>query len=192
MIKADFQFRILMTVLLCTLVSTASAMDMTDIMEGLSRNKYKQSHFSESKEAFYLDEPLLSEGTIEFKPPDILIKRTIKPVQITQEITRDTIRTISENGEVAVLDLHSQPAVAVLFNTIRGVLTGDKKVIEQNFKTKFKNNNNEWSLSLQPRDEYLRSWFKHILIRGKQYRVRSIKIVEANNDTTIMNIHDPG
>jgi len=172
--------------------SSLWAMDMAELMIGLSENKYKKSKFSESKNAFYLDKPILAEGTIEFRPPDTLIKKTIKPVQVIQEITADSIRTIDENGEEAILELSSQPAVAVLFQTIKGVLTGNKEVIENNFSTTYKSENSSWTLLLKPKEEYLTSWFKKIVIAGMGYKVSSIKIIEANNDTTIMKINEPG
>ena len=192
MMKNSIAFTLSIIFSFCMLTSTVSAMDLAELMHGLSKNKYKKSQFSESKHAFYLEEPLLSEGTIEFKQPDILIKKTIKPVQVIQKISTDTIRTVDKNGEEAILDLSSQPAVAVLFQTIRGVLTGNKKIIEKNFSTDYKSKKNVWTLNLQPKEEFLQSWFKTIVITGVRYKVRTIKIIEANNDTTIMNINDPG
>lgn len=172
------------------LASSVNAMEIAALMDGLSKNKHKKSNYLETKHAFYLEKPLISEGTIEFRQPDILVKTTIKPHQLVQEYSNNSIRTIEGNGSESYLDLNSQPAIAILFKTILGVITGDEKILKKYFNISTIDHNVNWTLNLVPKEAYLKSWFKTIVVSGSHHNIKQIKIVEANDDMTIMDINE--
>jgi len=178
-------------VIVSVMPTLVNAENVADLMQGISKNKNNLSHYIETKHAFYLDEPLKSEGIIEFRAPNTLIKKTIKPFLLTQVYSNNSIRTTEANGDETTFDLSSQPAIAILFQTLLGVITGNEKTIKENFDITINNKQKKWTIILSPKKESLKSWYKNIKISGAQFIIKRIKIVEANNDMTIMDLNEP-
>ena len=72
----------------CPAIAEAEYQAVAEDIAQQGRNKVR---FKEETVAFYLDEPLLSEGTMKFDPPDKLTKIIEQPEYIKQQISGDEV-----------------------------------------------------------------------------------------------------
>ncbi|MBV8591290.1 MAG: outer membrane lipoprotein carrier protein LolA, partial [Acetobacteraceae bacterium] len=94
-------------------------------MHQLAEVQERRASFIEEKNLAALSAPVRSTGVLVYRRPSHLEKITIQPEP--ESLIADGERlTITEGNEPPrVLDLHSQPEIRALVDTVRALLSGD-------------------------------------------------------------------
>jgi len=177
----------------CTLHVTApsQAADWTldTLMQTLASHPANRASFVETKTLAMLDAPIESSGELRFAAPDFLEMRTIKPKPQTLILQANQV-TVEMNGRSHQFDLRDHPDVAVLINSIRATLNGDRKALQRDFTTTLKGNAASWELTLTPVDAKARARVRNIQIGGSQGRVQTIAVQQADGDSSLITIQE--
>ena len=163
------------------------AWDVAALMQLLKSHPPSRAHFNETKEVSILDRPLETSGELVFTPPDRLEKHVTSPGD--ERMVADGERLVIERGgrrqELALADY---PQVAVLIESIRGTLAGDRASLERTYVLALQGDERAWSLELRPRDEALARLVKRIEIDGARAVVQRVEIEQADGDRSLMQI----
>ncbi|HEX5538297.1 MAG TPA: LolA-related protein, partial [Methylophilaceae bacterium] len=88
-----------------------------------------------------------------------------------------------------VLQLQRYPEIAVFIASIRGTLAGDRQALEQNYQLRLTGNRQDWTLLLTPKADKARKIVSQISISGTGNTLRSIRIQQADGDSSLMTIN---
>jgi len=84
------------------------------------------------------------------------------------------------------LPLQEHPELAAFIDSIRGTLAGDRKSLERNYRLSMEGGAQQWTLQLVPLNEKMLSVVKEIRMAGVRDAVRSIEIIQADGDRSLM------
>ena len=170
-------------------VSAASATDWTpaSVLRTLADHREGESRFTEKKFIGVLDTPLLSEGTLAFRPPDYLEKHTTSPRDELMTIKGDVL-TYTRQGQTYTLNLAEHPEATAYANSIRGLLNGNAALLQQNYMLKLSGDPAHWVLLLLPTDPRIQSLIKSISVNGSGDHLQTIEYDQTNGDRSVMTL----
>lgn len=183
---------LLLAVLAAPGLAQAPAWTVDRLMQALSQRDHAQAEFSEARYMRLLSRPLNLRGTLSYRPPDWLEKRTLGPGEeilvadgdrLTIEIPARRIRR-----EFSMQEL---PAVWGLVESLRATLRGDRAGLERFFRVDLEGEVRHWRLVLHPIDPKMVAVVSEIRMSGAAGRVGTIEIVEASGDRSVMKIREP-
>jgi hypothetical protein len=178
----------LLAVLTAGLAHAADAQwDIERLMQALSRVSVGRADFVETKTIAMLDKPLVSSGQLFYVAPDKLEKRTQKPRPESMIIEGNTL-VIERGRQSMTLQVDSAPELAGFVNSIRGTLAGDRKALERSFALSLEGPPQRWVLTLKPLDARMAAAVASIRIAGALDDVRSVEILQADGDRSVMAI----
>jgi hypothetical protein len=167
-----------------------AAWDVDALMALLRAHPPGTAHFDETKEMALLDRPLESSGELVFTPPDRLEKHVTSPGD--ERVVADRERLVVEHGgRRQELRLADYPQVAVLIESIRGTLAGDRAALERTYTLELSGAAPSWRLVLRPRDAAAAKLVTRVTIEGSQAEVRRVAIDQADGDRSLMRITRP-
>jgi outer membrane lipoprotein-sorting protein len=164
-----------------------AAWDMQQLMDSLAQNKSGNATFVEKKYIALLDKPIESSGELLYTAPDGLEKRTLKPKPETMMVNGGDL-VIERGRQKHRLQLQAHPELAAFIDSIRGTLAGDRKALERSYRLSLEGSAERWILQLRPLDEKMQAVIQRITIAGMREQVRSIEIIQADGDRSLMNI----
>lgn len=176
----------LLALLIATPV-TASEWGIDTLMQQLAEKRSERATFVEKKMISYLDKPVESSGELAFRAPDLLEKRTLKPKPETLRLEGDQL-TIERSRKTHQIRLSDYPEIASFVDSIRGTLAGDRKALERNYRITLEGLPERWTLLLHPTDPKMASLIQKITIAGRRNDVRSIEILQADGDRSVMTV----
>ena len=168
---------------------SAEAPDLGWLMQTLAKVKAGEATFTEQRHVAMLEQTLQSSGKLSFEAPDIFVRETLKPRRERIAIVGNTL-TLSQGDRTRTMALDSAPEAAVIVEAIRGTLTGNREVLERNFKTSVTGSAQLWFLELVPREPRLRSQVMSVRVAGQQGVVREVLVSMPDGDRSVMSI-DP-
>ena len=174
---------------LCCVWVPAYAFDIGQLMDELGQRQQGRARFEEIKYIAILDKPLHASGELYFQAPNTLEKRTMKPKQEMLALEGNRI-TLERDGKKKQFNLNRYPQVSAFVGAIRGLLTGNRQEIEQNYKTQLEGGIEKWVLTLTPSDERVADVIQSVKVSGEKGEVRSIEYVQRDGDRSLMTI-DP-
>ncbi|MBS1184845.1 MAG: acyltransferase [Proteobacteria bacterium] len=183
-------FRLCALVWLALLVSPivrAAPLSIAQLMAGLARHPQGAATFTEKKFISILDQPVESSGELLFVAPARLEKRTLKPKPETMVLDGDTL-TLERGQRKRVLQLKDYPEVAGMIESIRATLAGDRQALERVYHLALDGGNERWTLVLTPLDPKVGAVIARIRMEGAQDVVRSVEILQADGDRSLMSI----
>jgi len=164
-----------------------AAWSVDALMALLRSHPPARAHFDEQKSVSILDRPLESSGELVFTPPDRLEKHVTSPGD--ERIVADRGELVVEHGgRRQVIDLHEHPEVAVLIESIRGTLAGDRAALERTYGLSLSGDERSWRLALVPRAASLQSLVARVTIEGSGAQVQRVEIEQADGDRSLMQI----
>jgi outer membrane lipoprotein-sorting protein len=167
--------------------SACAAWDVAALMRLLRAHPPGRATFHETKQVSILDRPLESSGELVFTPPDKLEKRVTSPG--AERMVADRERLVLERGDrKQVLQLRDYPEVAVLIESIRGTLAGDREALERLYALELSGEERAWRLVLKPRDAALGRLVERVEIDGAGARVQRVTVDQADGDRSLMQI----
>lgn len=153
----------------------------------LAAHRQSEARFTEEKYFSVLDTPLLSQGTLQFHPPDYLEKHTTAPRDELMTIEGNKL-TYTRQGKTYTLNLAEHPEATAYANSIRGLLNGNAALLKQSFKLQLDGDRAHWVLLLLPIDSRIQSFIKSISVRGSGDHLQRIEYDQSNGDRSIMTL----
>jgi len=178
-------------ILLCGMTTLtpllAAGWDVGTLMEMLRAHPPGRARFVETKEISVLDRPLETSGELVFTPPDRLEKHVTSPGDERMVADRERL-TLERGGRKQELALADYPQVAVLVESIRGTLAGDRAALERTYRLDLAGDARSWRLTLTPREAALTKLVTRVTVEGSQAEVRRVTVEQADGDRSVMRI----
>ncbi|HVG04595.1 MAG TPA: LolA-related protein [Burkholderiaceae bacterium] len=160
----------------------------------LGAHSERRARFSERKFSALLKAPVESSGTLIFRAPGYLEKRTVEPHRETVKIEGNVVSyesaAVRGAAQKRTFAVSEAPLLAALIESLRATLGGDLPALRRHYNVSFSaaNAQKEWQLTLVPRERALLDAVSKVVLRGAGSEVNAIEIVEANGDLTLMQI----
>jgi hypothetical protein len=161
--------------------------DLDQLMQSLATTRSGHASFVEKKFIAILDKPVESSGELFYTAPDRLEKRILQPKAESMVLDKDKL-IVEQRGKKHVLSLQSYPEIAAFIDSIRGTLAGDRKALERSYKLDMAGTQQNWSLSLLPLADKMKKVVTSIDINGSGNTLETIKIKQADGDSSLMTI----
>ena len=165
---------------------------LVQLMQTLAQVKAGEASFVERRTVQILERTLESSGRLSFEAPDTFVRETLKPRRESVKVVGNSV-TMSQGSRSRTLALDAVPEAAVIFEAIRGTLTGNREALEKHFSAAVSGNAERWSLELVPRDPLLREQIVSVRLSGLRALMREVLVVMADGDRSLMTIEpSPG
>ena len=179
--------RVMAVLALAGMATAAHALDAQGLFALLAQSPQGQAKFTETRHLAMLDRPLKSSGTLSFQAPGRLEKITLEPKSESLVLDGERL-TIVRDGKTLRVNLRSHPQALAFVEAIRGVLLGNYEMLEQNYRTLFSGSEDNWNVQLTPKDTQAGVVIKQIKVGGQGALVRSIELLQADGDRSVMQI----
>ena len=158
-------------------------------MQSLAQVKSAKAKFVERKHLRILNAPLELSGTLTYRGPAYLEKRTLHPKPEVLILNGDTLTVEDQvRNRRRALTLQQFPVVWAFVEAIRGTLAGDLQSLRRFYRVRLDGTERDWRLTLEPLDTDVQRFVTHIRLSGEGNAVRVIEIVEAQGDRSVMTI----
>ncbi|MBO5099873.1 MAG: outer membrane lipoprotein carrier protein LolA, partial [Treponema sp.] len=169
-----------------------NATSIEEIYNYLNLNKVTSGDFILEKKSEKLKRPLKSFGKFVFSQEGILWK-TEKPFPSVMAITTTYIIQTKIDGSKVVTDGSSNEVFKSVAQTISSLFSGNINSLENFFLINdFSYQNNEWKVSLKPKDKNIESTLNNVVIGGvfkeKKASMDFIQIMQNKTDVTTYNL----
>ena len=172
--------------------------ELARLFSELGARRERQARFTERKFSALLKTPVESSGTLVFRAPDHLEKRTVEPQRETVRIEGSVVTYESAaargGAQKRTFALSDAPVLAALIESLRATLAGDLAALRRHYDVSWsaqqtpRVQNGGWQLTLVPRERALLDAVSKVVLRGAGSEVAALEIVEANGDLTLMQI----
>jgi outer membrane lipoprotein-sorting protein len=176
--------------LLLQFSSVVCAIDLTSLMNELTKNKGGKTQFVEKKHIANLNQTLESSGDLVFIPPHRLERHTTKPKQESIVLDKEVL-TWSRGKTERTLSLTDYPELSVLVTSIRASLSGDQDTLKQHYKITVEGTIDAWKLGLTPKLARIALKVRHIQIAGSQQYAHTIDFALADGDYSTLFVSKP-
>lgn len=167
--------------------AVAESLDVARLMQLLAASPSAEVAFTEKKFSSLLAAPVVSTGKLSFRPPDTVEKNIETPrVEGYRFVGEELI--VTRNGAERRIRLSSQPLLAALAASLRGILAGDAAVLRNYFRLALQGDEGSWRLDLMPLDEEIGRYVQRMTMSGRGGRLKLIEVREASGDHSVMHI----
>ena len=190
---------LVLAVVICMMPALAGSADdpLARLFSEFGAQRERHARFSERKFSTLLKKPVESSGTLIFRAPGYLERRTVEPQRETVRIEGNavTYESAAANGAVQsrTFSLSESPLLAALIESLRATLGGDLRTLRRHYEVSFaarapQAQTGGWELTLVPRERALLDAVSKVVLRGAGTELAAVEIVEANGDLTLMQI----
>lgn len=165
------------------------AWGVEQLMQRLAQVKSLKGTFVERKHLRILDRPLDFSGTLAYTAPAHLEKHTLLPKP--QSLILDRSQLVIEDKakkQRRVLQLQEYPVIWAFVESIRATLAGDLPALNRFYRVDLEGRESQWRLLLRPTDVKLGALLTIIRVSGSGRSIRTIEMVEAEGDRSVMTI----
>lgn len=190
--EARRRFLIALGALGCVAPARADDAELTRLFAELGTRRERHARFVERKFSALLKAPIESSGTMVFRSPDIIERRTIEPqresVRIQGNIVTYEGAAVRGQTQKRSFALADAPLLAALVESLRATLAGNLPELRRHYDVTKTGAGQVWGLTLVPRERALRDAVERIELRGAGSDVNEVEIVEASGDLTLLRI----
>lgn len=182
--------RAMLFTLLCFSLPAVQAGEwgLSELMQLLAKNTATKATFVEKKYIGIIDLPVESSGELAYTAPGKLVKRTLKPKLESLVLEGDHF-TIEQPGKrLLKISLLKHPEVSAFIESIRGTLAGDHLALEKFYTLSLSGSEEEWKLSLIPKQAGMNTIISRIEISGSHADVKTINFEQGDGDRSEMSI----
>jgi hypothetical protein len=154
--------------------------------------QHSKARFVERKYLKILDRPLELSGTLEYRAPDHLERRTLTPRPESFVVDGDRLRLEDARGRKRNFALQDNPVLWAFVESIRSTLKGDLAQLERFYDVALDGGPRAWRLSLTPKQPRMSALISRISIGGSSGRIDTVEIHEAQGDRSIMTVVEDG
>lgn len=165
----------------------AEALDVARLMQLLAAGPQPEVQYTEKKYSALLREPVVSSGTLVYRPPDTVEKIMLVPRREAFRIVGEDL-VVERKGKERRIPLASQPVLSAFAASLRGVLAGDAALLRRFYRLTLTGEEPAWQLELVPLDEDATRYVERIVVSGKAGRIAQIEIREGTGDRSVMQI----
>jgi hypothetical protein len=159
------------------------APDLEALLKRIAIKSADDVAYEERRYLGALTTPLVSRGHLRFEPPDRLIKKVEAPRRETAVAERDRLAVLNGEGvEIASMDLAANNDLRLLFDGLRGVLSGDAAALRSAFDARLAGDAKEWRIELTPKAAGGDTRMRSIVVTGAGERIESFEIRERGGD----------
>ncbi len=168
----------------------AAGFDLDALMALLAAHHQERVSFVETRHLALLDAPLESRGELVYRPPDHLERHTVEPREESAILDGETL-TLIRDGRTRTLPLGDYPQVALLVESLRAALAGDRERLERSYSLHHGGTPEAWILDLLPKDPRLAQTLRRIHIVGSGGRLERFDLIETDGDRSSLRIGEP-
>jgi outer membrane lipoprotein-sorting protein len=170
----------------------AESWGLEDLFAGFAKIPSSNARFTETREIGMLTAPLESSGTLSYRRPDFLEKRTLQPQPEGLRLEGDRLTLTQADGASRTLSVSAMPEIQTYVESIRATLRGDVPSIMRFYEVALEGVPQDWRMRLTPRAEEARKIVQRIVIAGGDTTIRRIEVLQADGDRSVMTIQpDP-
>ena len=144
----------------------------------------RQARFTERKFSALLKAPVESSGTLVFRAPDYLEKRTVEPLRETVTIDGNVVTyesAAARGAQKRTFALSDAPLLAALIESLRATLAGDLPALRRHYDVSWSApvpqvQDGGWQLTLVPRERALLDAVAKVVLRGAGTEVARSKL----------------
>lgn len=170
----------------------AQPIDAAKLQQLLQSAPARVLRFQESRESPWLAAPIESRGRMQASAT-VLEKIVEQPRRETWRILPDRLERLAPDAtEPARLMYSEAPAVAALGRTLRHMVAGDLRALDQDFHLALGGDQQLWTVRLTPRRPELARFLKELEMQGSGSSLRAIVVLEAQGERTTTRLtHEP-
>lgn len=167
----------------------AAGWGVEQLMQSLAQVKTARGKFVERKYLAILSAPLEFSGVLVYTAPGRLEKHTLlpKPESLVLEQDHLTMENKARNQR-RTLVLQDYPVVWAFVESIRSTLAGDLQTLNRFYRISLEGSDDQWRLLLAPSEPKMQAMVSEIRISGSKNRIRTIEIIEAEGDRSVMTV----
>lgn len=159
------------------------------LMQSLGQVKTARGKFVERKYLAILSTPLEFSGTLVYTAPGRLEKHTLLPRAESLVIEQNQLTMENKaRNQRRTLVLQDYPVIWAFVESIRSTLAGDLQTLQRFYLARLEGSGDQWRLLLVPNEPGMQAMVSEIRISGSRNRIRSIEIIEAAGDRSVMTI----
>ena len=165
---------------------SAQAVTFEQVQNVFQKTKILRARFTQEKKLKEISTPLTAQGFMLLAQEKGLIWQQESPFEMRLAATDTSFIQSMPGMPDTVLDAKSNPQMFEIITTLKAILTGDQKSLEQNFALDFSAlEDTRWQLKLTPLREPFSLIFADIILRGEQY-LESIELNDTQKDVTML------
>lgn len=160
--------RIVLLTLLCLPVAAQAQDAMAQVMAALAAVRESHARFVEEKDIPEIEGLLTSRGTLSWRAPDRLEKRTTEPFEERLLVEGDRLLLDRPDRDLhQELALDTAPEIRPLVEAIRATLAGDATTLRRYFDIDFSGDQARWRMVLTPRSMRVLAAVQRIVLEGQ-------------------------
>ena len=168
---------------------TASTWTVDQLMQSLAQVKESNATFVERKHLSILKTPIEYSGTLAYRAPGRLEKKTLLPKPESMILDQDKlIVQMSNSRRKHTLSLQDYPVVWAFVESFRATLAGDQQTLNRFYSASLEGPSGQWLLTLHPTDAKMKDLISKIRITGSREKIHSIETREKGGDYSVMTI----
>ena len=180
--------RLILLLLAAPAMAQSTPLDVPALMARLAAVPERQSPFREEKRIGALTQPLISTGTLTYRRPGRLEKRTESPDRELLVIDGAQVVLTLGDEPPRVIPLRAAPELAAVIDAFRAPLAGDLPALRRAFQVTASGTAASWQLALVPNDPAVARLLRRAEVAGAGDAVRRIVIEQANGDTQTITV----
>lgn len=161
------------------------------LLASLAQRKHGEVRYAETDYLAILDRPVRSSGVLVYDAPDRLEKREMEPKRESLVLQGDEL-TVQRGRRTYRVQVSAYPQMAPLVDAMRDTLAGNEAALEKVFKVQLQGTMEKWTLELLPLDANLARKVSRVEMRGMRDQIRSVAILQAGGDRSVMTLTDEG
>jgi len=165
---------------------------LEQLMIELGRVQHAKARFVERKYMKLLKQPLELAGTLEYRAPDYLERRTLTPKPESFVVDGDVLTLQNARGQRRTFALQDNLVLWAFVESIRSTLKGDLAALDRFYRLTLDGSTRAWRLSLIPKQPKMSAVISLIQIGGSAGRIESIEIQESSGDRSVMTVREDG
>jgi outer membrane lipoprotein-sorting protein len=171
-------------------VAAPAGFTVQQLMSLLAQHNQGEVKFSETDYLRVLDQPVKSSGVLLYQAPDHLEKRTLEPKKAAMILDGDQL-TLQRGHRTYHVEVSAYPQAAPYVDAIRDTLAGNEAGLEKVFQVGFTGTREAWQLQLVPLDKRTARKVRRVKIAGEAAAIRSVEILQADGDRSVMLLAAP-
>ena len=169
-----------------------SGFGLEQLMSELARVQHAKARFVERKYLKLLKQPLELSGTLEYRAPAYVERRTLKPKPESFIVDGDILTLENARGQRRTYVLQDNPVLWAFVESIRSTLKGDLAALDRFYRVTFEGDDQDWRLGLTPKQARMSAVISLIQIAGSAGTIRTIEIRETQGDRSVMTVSEDG
>jgi hypothetical protein len=163
--------------------------DLAALMRGFAESGTVRARFRETRHLKLLAQPIASQGSLYFAPPDRLARLTLAPAPSSVVVQGGKLALRDDQGH-RLLDLDRNEIARDLVGTLITVLRGDLPALRERYSLRYSSKQDRWTLDLEPRSRQVRRLLDQMRLSGRGADLSMIERFEAGGDTTVTEFYD--